>query len=69
LVSQVSRDEFLSSGVVVHGGGEAVEVAAEWGGHGWVVEDVAEAWSQESGVDSGEEQGQVQPVVGVGFPS
>ena len=59
MVRQVSRDEFLSSGVVVHGGGEAVEVTAEWGGHGWVVEDVAEAGSQESGVDSGEEQGEM----------
>jgi hypothetical protein len=59
LVSQVSRDEFLFSGVLVHGGGEAVEVASDRGGQSGLVEGVAEAGSQESGVGSGEEQGEV----------
>jgi hypothetical protein len=46
LLSQVSRDEFLFSGVVVHGGGEAVEVASDRGGLGGVVEEVAEAGAE-----------------------
>ena len=63
MLSQVLCGEFLLSGVFIDRRGEFVEVTADGCGHGGVVEDVAEAGTEQSGVCSGEEQGQVQAVI------
>ena len=58
----------LSPGVVVYGGIELVEPVSQRGGWGLMVEQFAQAGSDQAGVGTGEEQGDGQAVVGDGVP-